>query len=238
MKVCKECGSEFTKHSAYANHIRWKHTQSNRQNLSAAVAKGNTTRYGEWITDTIKCGKDACQNYCTVKYREKIGPKEKYFCGRSCANSRGVRTEEFKKAVSIRIKEQWTKGTYDNIEYSNNKMFTSLAERNILDYFKKEFPNDEWTSGGSIKHNEIRLVRDMYSNKLKVCFEYDGIWHFKDIHGQLIDKKKKDTALEEWCIKNKYRLVRVQEGFFSNFEQIRKLIYEDDQALIKIGSGY
>ena len=75
---------------------------------------------------------------------------------------------------------------------NNNRHFTSKNEVLIRDYFINNFPEDEWTFGGSIRMNEHQMSRDLYSNKLKICFEYDGIWHFKDIHGQLEQKQLKD----------------------------------------------
>jgi hypothetical protein len=238
IKVCKECGSEFSNHSAYANHIRWKHTQINSKNLSAAVVKGNNTRYGEWVIKNVECSNQNCLNTFEIKYRSKKGPLLKNFCSRSCANSRGKRSEDFKKTVSSKIKQKWQSGSYDHIDCSTNKIFSSKTERSILMHFKKTYPNDEWTSGGNIKHNGVSLVRDMYSAKLKICFEYDGVWHFKDIHGQLKDKQTKDAALEDWCKQNDYRLIRIEESSFESFSQIEKAIYKDTEKIIKIGTSY
>ena len=78
----------------------------------------------------------------------------------------------------------------------------------------------------------------MWSDVLKVCFEYDGIWHFKDIYGQLDKKQNKDKLLELWCINNNYRLVRVDEDCYKNIQQIEELIYNSLDAIIKIGNSY
>jgi very-short-patch-repair endonuclease len=97
---------------------------------------------------------------------------------------------------------------------------------------------DGWKSGGMLLYNGHRISRDMYSDILKVCFEYDGIWHFKDINGQLENKKNKDKALELWCIEKGYRLVRIQDEFFNDMEQIYDLIYKRKDQIIKLGEKY
>ncbi len=124
------------------------------------------------------------------------------------------------------------------MERSDLKIFSSKNERAIIKYFKENFPNDEWTSGGMIIQDGVRISRDMYSNKLKVCFEYDGIWHFKDIHDQLESKQHKDQLLEEWCLENDYRLIRVDELVYENENQIVDLVYNNKEQIIKIGKRY
>jgi hypothetical protein len=78
----------------------------------------------------------------------------------------------------------------------------------------------------------------MWSDKLKICFEYDGVWHFKDIHNQLAKKQLKDALLEQWCLLNNYRLIRVDEDFYINIQQIEELIYKQTDKIIKIGNRY
>ena len=119
--------------------------------------------------------------------------------------------------------------------------FTSKTEVLIREHFIDKFKNDGWTFGGNIRHKEEQLVRDLYSKKLKVCFEYDGIWHFKDIHGQLKKKQMKDKYLEEWCLLNGYRLIRYDENSFNkqtSLDEIEDLIYNRSDDIIKIGDRY
>jgi hypothetical protein len=120
---------------------------------------------------------------------------------------------------------------------SNDKIiFSSKREREIVNYFKYKYPGI-WTTGFVKKFKSEILNCDMYSEKLKICFEYDGIWHFKDIKGQLERKKNKDKLLEEWCIKNEYRLIRIDEEEKLSFEEIEKLFNKPD-LIIKIGKRY
>ena len=109
----------------------------------------------------------------------------------------------------------------------------------LIEYFKNKYTEDEWVHGGALKYKGSSLIRDLYSNKLKVCVEYDGVWHFKDINGQLEEKKRKDSLLEEWCLDNNFRLIRIKEEvFYSNKElylkYIEDLIYGNSAQIVKI----
>jgi hypothetical protein len=237
-KICNTCGQTLPNHSAYANHIRWYHKDNTEyvKKVSAALLKNYDKKQGEIITEEVCCEK--CLKKFEVSFRESKR-KEKYYCSRSCANSRGPRTPEFKKTLSDKIKKMWTAGHYDEIDYTSiNKRFSSQKEREIIKYFKEKYPDDNWTSGGRLIYEDTSITRDMYSDKLKVCFEYDGIWHFKDIHGQLKDKQRKDNLLEKWCMEKQYRLIRIEDGQMENIEQLEKLIYESLNPLIKVGPSY
>jgi hypothetical protein len=240
MYICDECGESFVKFQDKANHVRWNHvemTQEKKLRLSEGARKSNNKRFGKYISEKTECSKDGCYNQIEIQYREGRR-NNKYYCSVSCRNSRGKMSDKTKKIISERISSLWKEGKFDNIMINNNRVFSSKNERLITDYFKKNFNNDGWKSGGIIKYKDTRLSRDMYSDKLKICFEYDGIWHFKDIHGQLEDKKKKDLYLELWCIENNYRLIRLQDEFFENVDQVYNLLYNTKENIIKVGDKY
>jgi hypothetical protein len=171
--------------------------------------------------------------------------QKKKFCNNSCAAGstnrtrtidRSYITEQWKSKISNKIKQKWKEG---KLTYSQKRLFSSKNEREIVSYFKENFPADEWKSGGRLKiSNEEHLSRDLWSDKLKICFEYDGIWHFKNIHGQLFKKQLKDRLLEQWCTENNYRLIRIDEEFYKNIQQIKELVYENQDPIIKIGNRY
>ena len=203
-------------------------------------------KYGKIIKKEFICEK--CNKIFYVNEREfKI--KEHKFCSRHCANSHILSDETKNKisnSVSKSIKEKYlTDNIYRERIIKNNsesKYFTSKNERLIRDYFINNFKNDGWTFGGPVKYNNEIITRDLYSNKLKICIEYDGIWHFKNIHDQLKRKQYKDWCLEQWCIKNDYRLIRISEEWFinnnKNIELIINLIYNNTQKIIKLGNEY
>lgn len=237
---CLICNLEFDSFSKKANHVRWYHKDNTEyiKNSSLAAIELNAKRFGYPIKEDVFCYK--CGNGIKIEYRPGK-KKEKYFCSRSCANSR-IRDENFKAKVSISIQDLWANGHYDSTSALNHlklkKQFSSKREREILKYFKENFPVDDWKSGGQLKYNNMRLSRDMYSDKLKICFEYDGEWHFRDIKGQLEEKNLKDCALEKWCCDNQYRLIRIDEAENLTISEIVNLIYNSIDNILKIGKRY
>jgi very-short-patch-repair endonuclease len=218
MKVCKHCNLEFIMEAdkSFANHVRW--CNKNPNSTDSKWSNGADSRLGIFSDFSVNCCK--CNKEFTVNEREKLFPKkEKYFCSRSCANSRTFTDESNSlrsQSNSAASKVLWQNADYRKMmgeQMSNSKRFTSKNEVLIRTYFIENYVNDEWTFGGIISHNGYNLSRDLYSNKLKVCFEYDGVWHFKDIHGQLETKQIKDAALNDWCKQNDYRMIRLSESF-------------------------
>lgn len=241
MYLCETCGLEFTSFQGKANHYRWKHlyafkNDNTKIKASFAFSLANSKRFGNWIEEDVICSKLDCNNIVHIKYRENC-KKDQNFCSRKCANSR-IHTDNTKEQCSKSLKKAWDEGKFDNKNQSEHKNFSSKTERAIVNYFKTTYPEHEWTSGGNLKYKDLRITRDLYSNILKICFEYDGIWHFKDIHGQLAKKQQKDKALEEWCKENHYRLIRIDENDFKDFQQIEQLFFENNSPIVKIGKRY
>lgn len=244
MYKCEICNKEFETFQAKANHVRWTHKDNSEYKKHARKAffeKVDEQKYGKRIETDIICAAKNCNNLIHIEYRE--GHRiPKTFCCKSCANTERTLSKESKNKISDKIKLAWKNGIYDTDSYneaqSKNKKFTSKKEREIVQYFKMKFPEHEWKSGGNLKYKNTGLCRDLYSNVLKICFEYDGIWHFKDINGQLTKKQFKDKLLEEWCLENNYRLIRVDEKDYKDFKQIEDLIFKNNEPIIKIGKRY
>lgn len=214
MKTCIECNLVFENHNVYANHMRWKHTGNKEafsKNISNAILAVNAKRKGDLIDVETACEKCA-KSFIFKTYEKQY--KHKRFCSIQCANSRTHSNEtkdRISSTLSVSIKKKWENGDYDNVQYKN---FSSKAERSILSYLKENYPNDEWTSGGTLKIEDELISRDIYSNKLKICIEYDGVWHFKNIHGQLELKQKKDKLLNVWCTENNWKMIRISETYW------------------------
>ena len=94
--TCEVCKIEFETFQAKANHVRWKH-RDNTEYLEKLRSSGPRIKR---ITESINCEK--CGVSFNVIYNEG-NKKHKQFCSRSCANSRGARTEEFKQAVRKKL---------------------------------------------------------------------------------------------------------------------------------------
>jgi hypothetical protein len=241
MYTCELCNGEFSTFQLKANHVRWDHvemTEDKKINLSEGTRKSNEKRFGKILYENILCSNPKCSNETEIQYREGK-KKDKYYCSRSCSNSRGPMDEKTKRTISEKVKDQWKIGKFDNIDKTSQyKMFSSKKEREIVKYFKENYPNDIWKSGGLLRSGDSRISRDLYSDILKICIEYDGIWHFKDIKGQLEKKKRIDLELERWCRENGYRLIRIQEQFFISMEHLSDLVYNNKEKIIKIGNLY
>ena len=197
--ICRDCSIEFISFQEKANHIRWYHKNNEEYFKKAKLSsiKTNERRFGKWLYEEVTCSKSSCENKVSIKYRENKKPL-KSFCSRSCSNSRGPRSQKFKEIVKIKISKKWKDGTYDNVDHtSKNRRFSSRKEREIVSYFKSAYKEDEWKSGGRLIYNGTSISRDLYSDKLRICIEYDGVWHFKDIHGQLEQKTKKGSIFRE-----------------------------------------
>jgi hypothetical protein len=247
MYKCEECNLEFDTFQAKANHHRWKHLKyvfkskeskvKSSKKQSKSLLRYNEIIHGKWIDENIKC---KCGNIFHIRYRE--GHKHKQFCSKQCANKYRIRSPKSRLKTSKAIKNAWKTGVYNTNSYnekqSKNRKFSSKQEREIVNHFKMNFSKYEWKSGGRLIFNKENISRDLYSNKLKLCFEYDGVWHFKDIHNQLDKKRRKDKALEEWCKENDYRLIRVDENDYKDLNQIEKLFFERNDPIIKIGKRY
>jgi len=236
IRTCKYCNQTFLiEHGSFANHVRYckKNNSYNHKKCLNKLKNKAEERYGKIKTFTVICFR--CGTLFQVSEKEKLFPqKEKYFCNKSCSNS-GRETswsekskKDLSKKMSPIIKKLWQNKEYSKKVLQNNFYFTSKGEREVRDYFMINFPDDNWTFGGIITFDDIKIVRDLYSNKLKICIEYDGIWHFDNIKDQLLYKHKQDIALEKWCIQNKYRLIRIDEDlYYKDKEYYMKQLYEE-----------
>lgn len=108
-RTCKYCNVLFPNEDGkiFANHVRW--CDKNKTNGDKGISKRELTRQsfylekvGELKEFIMSCNK--CQKEFSVKEKEKLHPeKEIYFCSRSCANSRGPRSEDFKEKVRKKL---------------------------------------------------------------------------------------------------------------------------------------
>ena len=247
-RICQYCNETFfdVEGRVHSNHVRW--CKKNPNDTTRNLQGGHDKKFGVLKEFIVRC--DHCHIDVVVKERELQFPKkDRYFCTRRCANTH-VHTEESKQKLKhsnrIASKLKWQDPEYQEKmkdAFSSHSYFTSKAEVFIRDHFINKF-DDEWTFGGGLKvQSDCVVSRDLFSKKLKVCFEYDGVWHFKDIHGQLQRKQEKDRALEEWCIKNDWRLIRMSESFHLDHKDdfvyiIEDAIYNKQDQIIKFGKEY
>lgn len=248
-RTCTYCDKLFlnTEGRVFSNHVRW--CDKNLTNGDKGVNKNRLTalKFYENLNGKIKefnVNCKQCKKDFLIKEPELQFPKkEKYFCSKFCSaqystNEYDGHSKETKEKISKLGKLAWKNGLMEKVINNPNhiKRFNSKGEIEIRNYFQNKFPENLWTSGGIIKFKNESLVRDMYSKKLKICIEYDGIWHFKDIHGQLKRKQFKDSLLEEWCLENDYKLIRIDEDLYLKDKQywlneIEKAINGDEKIV-------
>jgi len=225
-KKCKYCGELFIniEGRVFSNRVRWcyKNPHLNRKAVGANISAAKNKEYGCFTNFVVCCNK--CSKFFLVNERAKLFPKkQKYYCSRSCSNSR-VQTAKANQArgkkVSAALKLKWLEPEYRKRTIENCKLrFTSKWEEEVRSWFIKSYPNECWTFGGGLKHCNELMSRDLYSNKLKINIECDGIWHFENIHGQLQRKQRKDRLLEEWTVLNGWRLIRIREKVYAQNKQ-------------------
>ena len=236
---CIGCGILFKKPlKEYTRRIKLGITEFYCSILCGAKNSNKRNRYSSIIKKCLFCKKDfisstkiksrkCCSRICSAKYSSSFN------------NYSLIKSKEYKKIASERSKKLWLNKDYaDKVIKNSKKRFTSKGEEEIRDYIINKYKSDGWTFGIKKINGELSLIRDLYSDKLKVCFEYDGIWHFKDIHGQLKEKQEKDILLENWCKNNRYRLIRIKEDVYKQnksewLSKIENEIYNGKDQLVK-----
>lgn len=217
-KKCKntECSHVIDEHRIYCS-LRCRNVYVNKHLRDYKLNGQGLSLLEEYNLNSKKC----------VECKKKLTYKQKNnkFCSSVCSGKQSRKgkqhTEETKKKISAKISidniKKWSDPGYleKNLISLKKRRFNSKGELEIKQHLQEKFPQHSWTSGGFFKVNENYTASvDVYSHNIKVCVEYDGIWHFKNIHGQLADKQKKDKMLNEWCFNNGYRIIRVKEEVY------------------------
>lgn len=253
IKQCKFCGKKFKNIEGriFSNHVRWciKNTTNGdkgRKSNSIGTKIRYEKEYGKKIILEKKCKE--CGTLFNIIIREKKSYKYlKTFCSKACSNKFRSKDKQFqskiKKAISSGIKQKWQDKEYAtkvlNSQSQTNKRFSSKGEREIRQHFQQKFKNDHWTSGLIAHFKNTRLTSDLYSKSKKIAIEYDGIWHFKNISGQLKEKQRKDKLLKEWCSKNNFKLIRIKEDIYlknkeKTLQKIEFFINESNEQYIEL----
>lgn len=237
---CKDCDFETDNLGTYRNHIRWKHKSSkDTENYKNYINKLNDTRAKKYRKEEVisicpECNKE----FKNIKH---INPDlnteylEYKYCSKSCANKQGSKYVDYSK-ISKWAKENprgWATEDYRaKIIQEHPFIWSSKREREIITYFKEKYKDDEWTWGIIYK----KLNPDLWSRKLKIIIEYDGIWHFKDIHGQLKRKQETDRKILKFCQDNNYRLIRIDEELNIPIDVIENAVYKSSEKIELFGS--
>lgn len=186
----------------------------------------------------------------SVEYRKKACDKMKEVWQREDFKKRmlihldKIHNKGTNQKISETITRYWREGFYDN---SLKMSHVSKGQREMVNFFKQHFPDDNWRLGKCVKlANGRKASLDCYSDSLKVAIEYDGIWHFVDIKQKwklLSSPNERDILLEKWFADNGWRFIRITDSFFQKDKQhalnlLQKIVYSDKQLLVKIGEEY
>lgn len=145
------------------------------------------------------------------------------FCNRSCSShyngqhmSHETKERISKSVIQFRIEHPEIANKWSS-SHITNKHFNSKGEKELLNTIQNQFPQFNFTCGSLRKIAERTYKSlDIYSNELKLIIEFDGIYHFKNIYNNLDQVQLKDKLLEEWCITNNWKIIRVNEITYIN----------------------
>ena len=243
------CGNIFNSQKALSGHKAnckeyYLHRDGNLDNYYSKLKN-----YNSYINSIIQPKKEEIEQWRKEEHRcEHCGKimTEFYgsgrFCSQSCANSHDF-SEDTKKALSIKLSnyaknnpkgwasKEWLAAHPEFI--NRHRKIHSKRELEIVDLLQSNFPEDNWKQGPIIDRPlyETIINPDLYSDKLQIIIEYDGIWHFKDIHNQLERKQEYDRLTLYWCQKYDYRLIRIDYELNLTDEEIIDIIYNSDENL-------
>ena len=237
--ICETCGFETDNGKVMSNHKRWKHITPKESNEYESFRKKLQKPRTSYITFSVICPE--CNTEFSVTTTEAIKARGKYqhYCSSACAHKQGSKNVDY-EIISQKMKEHPV-GCYSlkwKIEHPDaacSRKNFSKRELEIVNFFKSNFPNDDWKQGFLKDTNNLSV--DLKSDKLKVVIEYDGIWHFKDIHNQLERKQNNDKQVLQYCRKNGYRLIRVDEDLKVQMSDIVNAVYNSDKNIELFGSN-
>lgn len=173
-RICKWCDEKFEDMGGrvFSNHVRWcsKNPERNKTDFRKIMEEVETRKNGKFKNFTVKCF--TCENDFSVCEREKLFPRrEKYFCSRSCANTKKHSEEtknKIKKSVLKLLNKEFA-GTKKNCPQCNRDFYTKRKE--------KKFCSEKcWKKFVTEKTNKIESYRrkcKFYFNPYKYPNEFD-----------------------------------------------------------------
>lgn len=247
--IC-DCGkifeSELVYKRHYANCIYWwrKHRTEEEYlnwkcNVSKIISETRQKKKNDalllWISEKHVCEK------CGKVMTEKFGRGR--FCSRSCANFRIFSdASKLKKSKTVKdyVKDhpEWYGLHGKSPKGKQKKYFNSKAEIKLREDLKINLPSYDFTTGSFTKYKGYLLNPDIYSRKYKIIIEYDGIWHFVDILGQLKIKQERDLLLKDFILNSDFRLIRIDEDYKFTIDEIINYIVNDKRKIILLGNRY
>ena len=160
-----------------------------------------------------------CNNCNTIlPYKRK---KRKYCDNPECKKiavsigHKHVSTAGKQKQIDILNKHRYKTFNIDFI--ATHPIFNSKGQLELMSLIQKQFPQYNWQSGGHFNiGNKLYKSLDIYCKVNNLIIEYDGIYHFKNVYGNLERVQMKDKQLELFCQNTNWKLIRINEKTFLN----------------------
>ena len=228
MYKCQYCGKEFNNIYGLAGHTSHcklnpnynkeeREKQQKKASIAANLAKINKAKEIEATRKERKLICKKCGKEYILNLTDREVEKHKYsdFCSRSCANSRGPRTEETKIKISKSVKE-----TYKNHpelvknQYSNSNNYKYISELISLGYILNddnyEYKDKLVNLNKFDKHNCVICNKEFYcriikSGKIgggKTCCEACHKELIKQIGKETYQKVKNEGRFQGWKSRN------------------------------------
>jgi very-short-patch-repair endonuclease len=235
MKTCPVCNETFDVGRVYSNHVRCKHkpqtfTPEGLQKLKDVAIRVNAKRLGyegtKYATQQcVNCHKTIVEattqmQYCKDKACQSVAHS---FGGKKVWQMH--RQKLIKALKEMPRSEAWIASQGRTDHPNQKRFFTSKGEEALKLLIKQRLPQFKWSSGGLHNiGNGLRKSLDIYCKDIKVIVEYDGIYHWKNVYGNLEDVQKKDRQLEQFCSDNGWKLIRVNEQTYKKVPLIVETI--------------
>jgi endogenous inhibitor of DNA gyrase (YacG/DUF329 family) len=133
-RICRWCEEKFEDMGGriFSNHVRWcsKNPERNKTDFRSIMEEVKAKKNGKHKNFVVKCL--TCETDFTVKEREKLFPqREKYFCSRSCANTKKHSEEtkkKIKKSVLKFLNKEFT-GVKKNCPHCKEDFYTTKNKK-------------------------------------------------------------------------------------------------------------
>lgn len=218
----------YPNHSMICEETRRTKDTSDYIDYSIASKNIHKTKYRQEYEKYLKNLRQCKQCGATIPFEKR----NNMFCCQICANT--YTSQHMTQSTRDKIGESVKQWHIDNPEKSaelrsnhiNTACFSSKGERELRSILQNKFPELNFTTGGcwKVADNMYKSV-DIYSRQIQLIIEYDGIYHFQDIYGNLPEVQLKDKLLEQWCAEHDWKIIRVNETtYYTHKEQIVSLL--------------
>ena len=183
MYKCEECNLEFNTFQEKANHHRWKHLKYMYKN-DDTYKQSKDKKESNWEVFSVKCYK--CDKEFDIKeFDTDIPKKEKYYCSRSCANTRH-HTEESKLKISKKLKIILDSKIClkCNSEFIPNRKSRKFCSTECVNEYKKEYYRKNRTELQNYKKDcQFEFNLKYYPDEFEFDLIKENGWYKAKNHG-------------------------------------------------------